>query len=40
MTAAKRELTKSLEIKPNRIEYEKFSSLFEFTETLRSNESH
>ena len=32
-TAAKRKLTKSLEIKPNRIEYEKFSSLFEFTET-------
>ena len=32
-TAAKRELIKSLEIKPNKIEYEKFSSLFEFTET-------
>ena len=32
-TAAKRKLTQSLEIKPNRIEYEKFSSLFEFTET-------
>ena len=32
-TAAKRKLIKSLQIKPNKIEYEKFSSLFEFTET-------
>ncbi|MAI28857.1 MAG: transcription-repair coupling factor [Rickettsiales bacterium] len=32
-TAAKRKLIKSLEINPNKIEYEKFSSLFEFTET-------
>ena len=32
-TAAKRELTKSLKIKANKIEYEKFSSSFEFTET-------
>ena len=32
-TAAKREIARSLEIKHNKIEYEKFSSLFEFTET-------
>ena len=32
-TAAKRELIKSLEIIPNKMEYEKFSSMFEFTET-------
>ncbi len=32
-TAAKRELTKSVKISPNFIEYEKFSSKFEFTET-------